>query len=242
MPDANVPPIHRGFYGHNNQHIYDNNVYEYANYYWWPPPSGWFQSIASKQYFDFIWTCANGGLYFDSNGNTWNVSGVTFPETGYDEYTEPPNPPNNPFTKYGFVEDQYSMPPTIAGMPFAWTGTNSMSTNGYSSPDYGSYCYIGWENISPFMINPTGYNGKSYKHFPYYFYRYALGIDNGPTHHTIKQSLDYASSIACGYLYDFDDTVLYSGEWVYQDAEGDDYDGWWYRRMRVFGNSNLNLP
>lgn len=126
-------------------------------------------------------------------------------------------------------------------MPFGWTGTTSMSTDGYDSAD-GSYCYIGWENISPFMINPTGYNGKSYKHFPYDFYRYALGIDNGHTHHTINQSLDYASSIVCGYGYDFDDTTLYNGYWQYHDADGDDYDGWWYCRMRVFGNGNLSLP
>lgn len=242
IPDNNFPPEHRGFYGYNNQHIFDNNVYAYANYYYWPPPSGWWQSISSKHYFDFIWTCSNGGLYFDSSGDTWNVDGITYPETDYDEYTTPPNPANNPFTHYGYVENPYSTPPTIVGMPYGWTGTTGMSTNGYGSPDYGNYCYIGFENASPWMVDPTGYNSKFYKHFPYYFYRYALGIDGGPTHHTIQESLDYASTLTCGWGYDFDDTSLYTGYWEYKDVAGDDYDGWWYCRMRVLGNSNLNLP
>ena len=240
IPDGNEPPVHRGFYGHNSQHIWDRNVYAYANYYWWPPPIGWCQPIPSKQYFAFIWTCANGGLYFDSNGNTWNVDGITYPETDYDEYTEPPYTPYNPFTKYGYIENPYSTPPTAVGMPFGWTGTTGMSTDGYHSPS-GSYCYIGWENLAPWMSNPTGYNNKYYLHFPYYFYRYTLGFDNNGVHAPIGESLDYATLRVLGSQY-FDSTKLYDGYWEYKDMDGEDYDGWWYCRMRVLGNSNLNLP
>ncbi|MEM4244030.1 MAG: hypothetical protein QXP44_04445 [Candidatus Bathyarchaeia archaeon] len=230
-PDGNYPPKHRACYGYNNQHIWDYNVYAYANYYWWPPPNGRCQPIPSKQYFSFIWTCANGGLYFDSNGNTWNVTGITAPDVSVNK---PTYIPINPFTKYGYVENPYSTPPTVVGMPYGFTGTLSMSTDGYHSPS-GSYCYIGWENISPFMVNPTNYNGKFYKDFVNHFYRYALGIDYGPTHHTIKQSLDYATLMTLG-IQSLDDTTLYSGYW--DPGPG----GWWYCRLRVYGNSNLILP
>lgn len=233
--DGQAPPEHRGFYGYSGQHIMDDTVYPYANYYYWYVPGYYvyWEPIPSKHYFDFIWTCANGGIYFDSNGNTWNVDGITAPKVSY---YKPTYTPNNPFTKYGFVEDPLSYPKIIGGMPYAFTGTLGMSTNGYQYPDSGSYCYIGWENISPWMVDPTGYNGKFYKHFPYYFYRYALGIV-GSTHHTIKQSLDYASAHVCGPYYSFDDTILYNGEWKYGPGPG-----WWYCRMRVLGNGNLNLP
>jgi hypothetical protein len=83
-------------------------------------------------------------------------------------------------------------------------------------------------------------NGVPYKWFPYYFYRYALGLDAGPTHHTIKQSLDYATSMIFGYGYNFGNSKLDDGEWKHMNEEG--MIGWWYRRMRVFGNSNLILP
>lgn len=237
-PDENSPPEHRGCYGYNDQITWDYNVYIYANYYLWfnPPYYYYWQPIPSKQYFSFIWTCANGGLYFDSNGDTWNVIGITYPNI---TDTKPVDPPNNPFTDYGYVENPYSTPPTVGGMPYGFTGSLGMSTDGYSSPS-GSYCYIGWENISPFMINETA-NDVQYKWFPHYFYRYALGIDNNGEHATIAESLDYAALRVFG-SQTFDATELYSGYWVYKDAEGDNYDGWWYCRMRVFGNSNLILP
>ena len=225
-----------GFYGHNGQDIFDYDVYKYANYYLWPPPNSWWQPIPSKQYFAFIWTCANGGLYwYTSNGNWYNVPGITSPAPSP---TYPP--PANPNTKYGFVVNPYSTPPTVVGMPLAWTGSSSLSINGYNSPDYGSYCYVGWETISPWMVNPTGYNGVQYKWFPYYFYRYALGIDNYGVHANIKSSLDYAARMVFGPRYNFGNSKLASGEWV--NSTGIGLGGWWYSRMRVFGNGNLILP
>jgi len=219
---------HYGFYGHNQYNIFDYYVFAYANYHYWGSPYFWWQYIGpSKQYFDFIWTCTNGGLYFDSNGDTWDVDGITAANTSE---TQPDYTPENPFTDYGYV---ISSPyPNVVGMPLAWTGTTDMSTDGYVSPS-GSYCYIGWENISPFMINVTE-NAIQYKWFPYYF-RYALGIDNNGEYATIADSLDYASLRTCG-SQSFDLSELYEGRWRYG------MDGWWYSRMRVFGNSDMILP
>ncbi|MEJ5326928.1 MAG: hypothetical protein WHU54_01570 [Candidatus Bathyarchaeia archaeon] len=223
-----------GFYGHNGQDIFDYDVYKYANYYLWPPPNSWWQPIPSKQYFAFIWTCANGGLYwYTSNGDWYNVPGITSPAPSP---TYPP--PANPNTKYGFVVNPYSTPPTVVGMPLAWTGSSSLSIDGYNSPDYGSYCYVGWETISPWMVNPTGYDSTQFKWFPYYFYRCALGYYNSGTHQTIQYSLNFASQMTLGTP--FYTSKLYNGEW--RNSTGSGPGGWWYSRMRVFGNSNLILP
>ena len=234
---GNPPPFgHLGFYGEQGQNIFDRDIHKYANYYWWPPPNSWWQPIPSKQYFVFIWTCANGGPYwYDSSGNWYNIAGITYPASS-PFYP----PPTNTNTKYGFFDNPYSYPPSAVGMPLAWTGTAGMSINGYNSPDYGSYCYIGWEAVSPYMVNPTGYDSLQYKWFPYYFYRYALGLDNGPTHHTMKQSLDYVTSKILGPGYTFGNSKLYNGYWV--QVTGDGMTGWWYCRMRVFGNGNIVLP
>jgi hypothetical protein len=225
---------HLGFYGSAGQHIYDYDVVKYANYYFWGYPYYWWQYVPSKQYFDFIWTCTNGGLYwYDSNGNWHSIDGIT-------QAASSPiyPPPTNTNTEYGFV-DNPTYPPSVVGMPLAWTGPAGMNTDGYASPDYGSYCYVGWEAMSPFMITTTGYNGKQYQHFPYYFYRYALGLDNYGVHANIHDSLDYATRNIFGPGYIFGNSKLDDGEWVPGPAG---MEGWWYRRMRVFGNSNLILP
>jgi hypothetical protein len=231
-----------GFYGHADQHIFDYQVGIYANHYYWGYPYFWWQPVPSKQYFDFIWTCSNGGLYwYDSSGYTWPEWGITKPDnrTGPDD--EPDYTPSNPFTQYGYVANPYYSPVWVAGMPLAWTGRVDMSTDGYDSPDYGSYCYVGWENKSPYMIDATEYQGLTYKYFPYYFYRYALGYDNNGVHATIADSLDYASLRVCGSP-DFGSSDLYDGYWKYADEPGTEMDGWWYCRMSVLGNSNLILP
>jgi hypothetical protein len=89
------------------------------------------------------------------------------------------------------------------------------------------------------MVNPTGYNGMQYKWFPYYFYRYALGLVDG-THHTTRDSIDYATKKIFGEGTYFGNSILYYGNWTWCPYAG--MEGWWYPRMRVFGNSNMVLP
>jgi hypothetical protein len=234
VPEGAFPINHRGFFGHNNYTIWDNEVYVYANYHYWPPPYNWWEYIGSKNYFEFIWTCANGGLLFNSAGFSSNVTGITWPDPN-DEENEPTYTPQNNFTDYGHIPSG-NPPFDTKGMPAAFTGTTDMSTDGYDDPDYGSYCYIGWENPSPFMIDVTD-GDVQYKWFPLYFYDELLGEGE-----SIIASLDMAANLVYGETYDFADTELYNGYWVYKDEIGEDMDGWWYTRMRVFGNGNIVLP
>ncbi|MEM2098924.1 MAG: hypothetical protein QXU99_04160 [Candidatus Bathyarchaeia archaeon] len=114
-----------------------------------------------------------------------------------------------------------------------------MALEGYYSSS-GDYCYIGFEGMSPFMINDLPDTGVSASYFPAYFYYKALGYVN-PYHQTIHDSLDYASYITYGVA--FDQTALYNGYWKFTNqSEGDPVTGWWFCHMRVFGNTNLWLP
>lgn len=222
------PYGHFAFYGDtsSSNNIWDNkDVYQYATYYGTQP---------SKQYFSFIWTCANGGRYWTNQYGGWqNISGIT--------WSAPYNPggtPSNPNPVYGYYDNYFHT--GAVGMPYAWTARTDMSIDGYMYPS-GNYAYVGWENISPYMKDTpsAGWTstGLQYIYFPYYFYRYALGLDNGGTHGSIKQSLNYAATMTFGPGYNFPNSILNIGEWR-QDPQG----GWWYCKMRLFGNGNLVHP
>lgn len=239
---GNPPPYgHFGFYGYadSSNNIWDNSdVYLGSTYY---------GSQISKNYFTFIWTCSNGGcLWNNLYGGQQTVLGVTLPETNYEENQVPPYTPNNQNTVYGYYDTVYMT--GAVGMPFAWTARTDMNLNGYTSSS-GNYAYIGWETKSPWMKNipPSMWTTTNlpYAYFPYYFYRFALGIDNGGNHGTIKQSLDYAAWKTFGYIsyptkYNFGNSILNQGQWVYEDEV--DPNGWWYSRMRVYGNGDITLP
>jgi hypothetical protein len=134
-------------------------------------------------------------------------------------------------------------------MPYAWTGTTGMSTNGYSSTS-GSYTYMGWENNSPFMGDkpPVGSTSTSYEYlfFVYYFYWYALGHGTNGVHQTVKASLDYAAKMTFGKVpgtsndYNFNSSILDVGQWKSEIHSGTTY--WFYCKMRVFGKGNMILP
>jgi hypothetical protein len=221
------PYGHFACYGHpdSSNNIWDNSdVYLPATYYGTQP---------SKQYFTFMWTCANGGRYWTNlNGGWQNISGITWPAP-----TNPGGTPNNPNLVYGYYDSINNT--GAVGMPFAWTARTDMSPDGYIYP-VGSHAYIGWENTSPFMKDtPTpGWTstGLQYIYFAYYFYRYALGWDNGGTHGTIRQSLNYAAVMTFGNQYNFGNSILNVGEWKQNDF------GWLYCKMRLLGNGNTVLP
>jgi hypothetical protein len=199
-------------------------------------------SISSKQKFDFIWTCANGGLYwYNDQGAYYNIQGIMYPVAG-DPETPPGFEPTNTNDEYGFF---YSG--DAVGMPLAWTGTSSMNLNGYTSTT-GSYCYIGFEGRSPFMINDLPETEVQVDNFPKKFYEYALGYWDTYyypycEHQTISASLDYASENTFGAS--FDETPFYTGYWEYldEDEAPPGADGWWWvGHMRVFGKGNMVLP
>jgi hypothetical protein len=219
---ADLPPPnpfgHFKFYGHDGNHISDYLVR------YWATDGG---TISSKQYFNFIWTCANGGLWWnDNSGNFDNVSGIFYPLP-----TSSPVPTNTN-DEYGFLYNGVS----AVGMPYAWTGRIDMNIDGYNSIS-GDYCYIGFEGTSPFMKNNLPEIGITAANFPCRFYRYLLGVDYPYLHRSVRESLNYASDHT--YDCDFDDTCLYTGYWNYTTTP---VTGWWFCHMRVFGNGNLQMP
>ncbi len=231
-PHTPLPFGHLWFYGHDDVDINDTNVYDYAT------SEG---TISSKQKFDFIWTCTNGGRYwYNSDGDYYNISGIFYPIPG-DPGEEPTSEPTNTNDEYGFFEDdEYAV-----GMPLAWTGTSNMALDGYNGMG-GSYCYIGFEGNSPFMIDDLPESEVPSDYFPRYFYLHALGYydDEYPyyEHQSIRDSLNFASwnTFGCS----FNNSPFYEGYWVYLDETEvpPSAVGWWFCHMRVLGNGYMILP
>lgn len=218
-PDASQTPGpygHLWFYGHAGNDIEDAFVYDHAT------DSG----EDSKNYFSFIWTCTNGGRYWnDPSGSYDIITGITYP-------TESPfsPPPTNTNDEYGFLDSGDAV-----GMPLAWTGDPDMALDGYNSGS-GSYCYIGFEGPSPSMLDELEDSSDRAYVFPMTFYWKALGWDDPPyyIHQPIYASLDFTSD----YIYDcyFDETPLYEGYWQYTIF------GYCFVHMRVYGNACMDLP
>jgi hypothetical protein len=213
------PYGHLWFYGNNYDDISDDFVHDHVT------NNGY---ATSKEYFDFIWTCANGGRYWTDNyGNHIDVTGIKLPAS---TWFYPP--PDNDNTEYGFW-DPWN---TNYGMPFAWTGNLDMDLDGYNN-NQGSYCYIGWEGPSPFMLQYSDFLGRYFYEFPLDFYDKALGYMDSGYHQTIHDSLDYASLNFFGF--DFDEVFFYYGYWSPVYVPGDTY--WFFVHMRVLGNSYLTI-
>jgi hypothetical protein len=215
------PYGHLWFYGHNNDDISDYALYDYAT-------NG--GTISSKQNFNFIWTCVNGGYYWkDSQGNYDLIEGIMTPA----ESPGPPNPTNTN-DEYGFF--YYG---DAVGMPLAWTGTSNMYLNGFYWYS-GDYCYIGFEGQSPFMKNYLPETQVQAYNFALDFYEAALGYHSQYyQHQSIHNSLVYASwnTFGCSYQ----DSPFYDGYWVYTPP-GEPVEGYWFCHMRVLGNGNMLLP
>jgi hypothetical protein len=162
---------------------------------------------ASKQYFCFIWTCVCGGCYWDPG----YVPGDSL---------------------YGYTDfDNYTL---TVGMPYAFTGTNGMSLDGYGDSDAGNYCYIGWENTSwevQTVANSTDPENDALGWFIYFFYSHMLE-QNRPS---VYQSLNFASDVMWGCSYG-SSTLDYG----YEDTTSPG--GPYWCRLRVYGNSDICFP
>ena len=120
-------------------------------------------------------------------------------------------------------------------MPYAWTKT-SLGQDGYGSPDYSDYCFIGFENASPFLsCNLDGGYGKAKNWFVFfYYYSVTVGLN-------IKQALDSAS-YASGFS-----TFLHtpmgnpSGYYIYWPGPDPDAGPIW-GKMHVYGDGYYNIP
>jgi hypothetical protein len=162
--------LHHYFYGYNSDDILDYGVMQHANY-----------QVSSNQYFNFIWTCACGGCYWDPG----YVPGDSL--YGYNDFDN--------FT--GTV-----------GMPFGFTGTDGMSIDGYNQPDNGPYCYIGWQNTSWNIGTYANSTNPYYTNFAFFIYFVYESLLNG-VNPSIADSLDYASDLM--WQCDYGDSTLVTG-------------------------------
>ncbi|MCW4009585.1 MAG: hypothetical protein NWF05_03065 [Candidatus Bathyarchaeota archaeon] len=117
------------------------------------------------------------------------------------------------------------------GMATSWFNTNDLDEDGtdyYCEPS--GHCFIGFRNVSMPFVHETEYQSCNYGNFCRTFYDYALD----PGAYTIRLSLYYAAYDTFGKSYWA--SPLYLGYNYY--AEGQ----YWYSRMEVYGDGNLELP
>jgi len=231
-PTSPGPYGHLYCYGASSDDIRDADVNIYATLYW-DPYYGW-ETVVSKQYFNFIWTCVNGGVYWNDPSGTYdNVLGIVSPDYRYPQNSHPPTVPINTNDEYGFEHST-----GVVGMPLAWTDTADLSLDGFNYPYSGDteYCYIGFESKSPFMGDVATGSGNHYSDFPTAFYYAALGYED-VDHYSFKDALDFASyqTFGTNYL----NSRLHNGDWYYRT---DSPSGWFHWSMRVLGNGNNGLP
>jgi hypothetical protein len=94
------------------------------------------------------------------------------------------------------------------GMPYAWTHGASMSTDGYSNADSGSFCYIGFPSGSAALnqiVDTQYFPNVYYYDWVQSFFSYGLNYDM-----TINQALDHASYLQFTGHY-FGATALHTG-------------------------------
>ncbi|MEM2293952.1 MAG: hypothetical protein QXX41_11825, partial [Nitrososphaerota archaeon] len=186
----------------------DNGVYDMDTY-----P----RTISGKIVFAFIGTCLSANLTNPITGEPWK----------------------------GLVVGR------ARGLPFAFTKrfvlprTNPrfdvryhISADGYSQPDSGPQCYIGFTFGSASLMQRIPYNtGIEYVHWVYYFFYYALSYEMSVNH-----ALDHASWQCWGQY--FGTCPLRVGFiavwWFWSPTSG------WYTwsgsgKMAVYGNGNIYL-
>jgi hypothetical protein len=205
------PYGHMWCFGYDFQDISDNEVFTHATNY---------GTQSSYESFTFMWTCSNGGCYWNDQQSWDEVPGITLPLIPEAEPT-PTFTPVNTNNHYGYLFGIYGE----VGMPFAWTGRTDLSLDGYGDSDYTNYCYIGFQGPSPGMkCELPGLSGICGKDFALaFFYESATSRSN------VHDALDVASD-AC-YGTNFGGTPLYDGWW--HKANG----YWWYTTMRVYGDT-----
>jgi hypothetical protein len=165
----------------------------------------------NHNYFSFISACMSGALSLTTQEGYLLGTGDYGPNTGYGDSGYP------------------------IGMPYAWTHTINLGTDGYANPDPGPYCYIGFNYGSASLSQTIAswWPTTTYYDFVYAFFYYAL-----VSHTTVNQALD-AAAYMCFTPNNFAGTNLYSGftaDWPYCNPE--------YApncHMNIYGNGNIYL-
>jgi hypothetical protein len=125
-------------------------------------------------------------------------------------------------------------------MPRSWTHRTNLAIDGYSTPDSGPHCFLGFNGSAPGISNATGsfegYTTPAH-YFIWKFYYYALA-----EHYSVKDALNSASGDF--FNLDYHLSPLYKGFrtwWPYDDIPEPGSKGWHNGIMRVYGNGNIKL-
>ncbi|MEM3700767.1 MAG: hypothetical protein QXL57_07905 [Candidatus Bathyarchaeia archaeon] len=112
------------------------------------------------------------------------------------------------------------------GMPLAWLHTNSLSGDGYVSPDNTGRAFIGFHGVGPFLT----YDGLGVTDAGYYFlqYFYYAAIYRG-YYYSIKGALDYAAQHVWGT--NFGNCILHTGYTIGGDSG----------KLVVYGDGNIHI-
>jgi len=116
------------------------------------------------------------------------------------------------------------------GMAYDFTHNNNMHTDGYQSPDTGSYVFLGFIWYSPEYKTLTGYGSNDYGSFVTIFYQYLLQY-----HYSVNSALNAASILTLGKS-SFGIAPLHTGIQETSDM------GTYWSYMYVYGNGNLGIP
>jgi hypothetical protein len=162
-----------------------------------------YSATSDNNHFSYISTCHSGSLY---NGDYFGGTGT-----------------------YGANQGGSG---NIIGMPYAWTHGASMSTNGFTYPDTGPYCYIGFVGGSAALDQVIPYPSGNTKYCVFVLH-FFIGLLNNDL--TVNQALDYASYQAF-YPAAFAGTALYQGFTAYWEGLGQDSG-----KMVVYGNGDIYL-
>jgi len=170
------------------------------------------RTALEKTFFAFISTCLSARLSIPTDPNTGLPLG-----TG----------------SYGANEGGYE----VIGMPYAWTHGASINTDGYSNPDSGSFCYLGfpWGSAALALddLDPA-YPTVRYYDWVQDFFFYALTYDM-----SVNNALDHAS-YECFNKY-FGSTALHLNFTTCWPAYQGDNSTWPNCTMVVYGNGNIHL-
>ncbi len=128
------------------------------------------------------------------------------------------------------------------GMPFAWTRRvvgSEMSSNGYSAPDSGDCCYIGFPYGSASLSQTTSGGGTKHWLWVRDFFWHASNPGN-----SINNALDDASLDNCGVLFSYTALANYfNAAWPMYNYTSQQWETPYFPncKMVVYGNGNIHL-
>ncbi|MCX8153910.1 MAG: hypothetical protein N3E52_05710 [Candidatus Bathyarchaeota archaeon] len=236
------------------------HLFEFRTNWGWNVMRGLIQDSENDQYHD--WATV---FYYGHMGMT-QIPGTPYYHYAFHEAGEQTAPePSLIWDKniYGYTGDNHNFvflwvcrngdttgddEPVPHGMSYCWFRRN-LAQNGYSYPDAGTDCFIGFTGASPCLADGMGtytypYGENIYRFWLVFFYYFAL---NG---YSIKGALDMASYMVGYYGYWLDPNNRLSQGWNYYfpgwQGPGNPPPGWpangtYWGKMVIYGNGNIYL-